>query len=86
VQSGAGLIEHRAADPAGVKKFARTILGAAERGAAITHRLLAFARRRDLRAERIDRAGLLDGLRDVLAQTLGSPITVRVEAGPGWRP
>jgi len=81
VQSGAALIEHRAADPANVKNFARTLIAAAERGAAITRRLLAFARRGDLRAERIDPAGLLDGLRDVLAQTLGSPITVRVETG-----
>ena len=81
VQSGAALIEHRAADPASVKKFARTLIAAAERGAAITRRLLAFARRGDLRAERIDPAGLLDSLRDVLAQTLGSPITVRVETG-----
>ena len=81
VQSGAALIEHRAADPANVKNFARTLIAAAERGAAITRRLLAFARRGDLRAERIDPAGLLDSLRDVLAQTLGSPITVRVETG-----
>jgi PAS domain S-box-containing protein len=83
VQGGAGLIEKRAADPGGVKRLARMIIDAADRGAAITRRLLAFARRGDLRAERIDPAGLLDGLRDVLAQTLGSPVTVRVEAGPG---
>jgi PAS domain S-box-containing protein len=79
VQGGAGLIEKRATDPANVRRFARTMAEAAERGAAITRRLLAFARRGDLRAERIDPRGLLDGLRDVLTQTLGSPITVRVE-------
>nr|WP_294528367.1 hybrid sensor histidine kinase/response regulator [uncultured Rhodopila sp.] len=83
VQGGAGLIERRADNPASVRRFARTVIEAAERGAAVTRRLLAFARRDDLRAERIDPAGLLDGLRDVLAQTLGSPITVRVQGASG---
>ena len=83
VQGGAGLIERRAENPVSVRRFARTLIEAAERGAAVTHRLLAFARRGDLRAERIDPAGLLDGLRDVLAQTLGSPIAVRVEGASG---
>jgi PAS domain S-box-containing protein len=83
VQSGGALIEKRAADAASVRRFARTVVSAAERGAAITRRLLSFARRGDLRAERIDPAGLLDGLRDVLAQTLGSPINVCVEGGTG---
>jgi PAS domain S-box-containing protein len=78
VQGAVTLIAKRAADPASVKKFAAAVLGAVERGASITRRLLAFARRGELRAERIDLAGLLDGLRDVLAQTLGSPITVRI--------
>nr|WP_294555711.1 PAS domain-containing protein [uncultured Rhodopila sp.] len=83
VQSGAGLIERRADHPASVMRFARAVAEAAERGAAVTRRLLSFARRGDLRPERIDPAGLLDGLRDVLAQTLGSPIAVRIEAAPG---
>jgi CheY-like chemotaxis protein len=78
VQGGATLIANRSTDQVSVKKFAAAMLGAVERGASITRRLLAFARRGELRAERIDPAGLLDGLRDVLAQTLGSPITVRI--------
>ena len=83
VHGGAGLIEKHAADPTSVRRLTHMMVEAAGRGASITRRLLAFARRGDLQAERIDPAGLLDGLRDVLAQTLGSPITVRVEAGPG---
>ena len=83
VQGGAGLIERRAENPASVRRFARTVAEAADRGAAVTRRLLAFARRGDLRAERIDATGLLNGLRDVLTQTLGSPIAVRVEGASG---
>ncbi|CAH2602070.1 Histidine kinase [Rhodovastum atsumiense] len=78
VQAGTGLIEHRAGDPASVRRFARTLLNAAQRGAAITRRLLAFARRDELQAEPIDPAALLSGLRDVLAHTLGSSVTVGV--------
>ncbi len=83
VQGAAGLIERRADNPASVRRFARSVAEAAERGAAVTRRLLSFARRGDLRAERIDPAGLLDGLRDVLAQTLGTPIAVRVKGAAG---
>ncbi|CAH2602762.1 Histidine kinase [Rhodovastum atsumiense] len=78
VETGTTLIVNRAADPASVRRFAATVLRATARGGAITRRLLAFARRDELRAERIDLPGLLEGLRDVLAQTLGSPITVRI--------
>jgi signal transduction histidine kinase/ActR/RegA family two-component response regulator len=77
VQSSGTLIAKRAED-ASMRKSAAEVLEAADRGASITRRLLAFARHGELRAERIDLAGLLDGLRDVLTQTLGSPITVRI--------
>jgi PAS domain S-box-containing protein len=78
-QGGLTLISNRSTDPAKVVKFATMALGAIDRGASITGRLLAFARRGELRAERIDPVGLLDGLRDILTQTLGSPISVRIK-------
>jgi CheY-like chemotaxis protein len=53
------------------------LLTAAERGAAITKRLLAFARRGELQAERIEPAILIDEIRDVLAHTLGTTVTIR---------
>jgi PAS domain S-box-containing protein len=84
VRGGATLIERRAAtDAEAVRRFARMILDATERGAGITRRLLAFARRGELRAEPIDPATLLEEMREVLAHTLGSPIAVRVEIAPG---
>ncbi len=78
VQGGAFLIDKRAADPGSVQRFARMILDATERGTSITRRLLAFARRGELRAEPVEAAELLFGLRDVLAHTLGSGIAVDV--------
>jgi PAS domain S-box-containing protein len=79
VQGSATLIEEQPDDVEGVRDLARMILDAAGRGAAITARLLAFARRADLRAETVDARGLLERLRDILRHTLGAIIAVRVE-------
>jgi PAS domain S-box-containing protein len=83
VQGGARLIERRSGDAASVTRFARMVIEASERGAAVTRRLLAFARRGELRAEPVDAGALLLGLREVLGHTLGSSIAVRVEIGAG---
>ncbi|MBY0339251.1 MAG: response regulator [Acetobacteraceae bacterium] len=80
VGGGAALIERKPGDPAHVRRLARMVADAAERGSAITRRLLAFSRRGDLRAEALDPVGLLMGLREVFTHTLGSGIGVRVEA------
>jgi signal transduction histidine kinase/CheY-like chemotaxis protein len=86
VQGGAALIDKRAADPNSVRRFARMILDATERGTSITHRLLAFARRGELRAEPVGPEDLLSGLRDVLTHTLGSGITIEVQSVAGLPP
>jgi signal transduction histidine kinase/CheY-like chemotaxis protein len=78
VQGSATLIDKRAADPDSVRRFARMIQDATERGASITRRLLAFARRGELRAEAVEPGQLLLGLRDVLSHTLGRGIIVDV--------
>ena len=43
----------------------------AQRGAALTQRMLAFARRQDLASEKIDLPLLVDGMRELLDRTLG---------------
>jgi signal transduction histidine kinase/CheY-like chemotaxis protein len=86
VQGGAALIDKRAADPNSVRRFARMILDATGRGTSITRRLLAFARRGELRAEPVEPEDLLSGLRDVLAHTLGSRITIEVQLAAGLPP
>jgi PAS domain S-box-containing protein len=83
VQGGATLIDRRATDVTAVRRLAGMVLDAAGRGASVTRRLLAFARRGDLRAEPLDPATLLEGMREVLAAALGAAVQVRVEAAPG---
>ncbi len=86
VQGGATLIDKRAGDADSVRRFARMILDATARGTSITRRLLAFARRGELRAEAVNTSELLSGLRDVLSHTLGSGITVDVQLAPDLPP
>jgi signal transduction histidine kinase/ActR/RegA family two-component response regulator len=84
--SGARLIQRRPDDPCQVQRLAAMVLEAAERGAAVARRLLAFARQGELRAADIQAAALLEDLREVLNHTLGAGIEVRTEIRPGLPP
>ncbi|MFT8244953.1 PAS domain-containing protein [Roseomonas sp. BN140053] len=80
VLGGARLIAARATDTERVGRLAALVAEQAERGAAVTRRLLGFARRGELRAEPQEVPALLDGLREVLGHTLGSAVSVAVQA------
>ena len=83
VSGGAALIERRPHDAERVLRNARMVMDAARRGAAITSRLLAFARRGDLRAENLDVASLLTDMAEVLTHTLGGSVICKVDVAPG---
>ena len=59
---------------------------AAWRGAQLTQRLLALARRQPLHPERLDISRRIDGLRDLIAHSLRDDIEVRVEVAPDLWP
>ncbi|RAI58947.1 ATP-binding protein [Roseicella frigidaeris] len=80
VLGGVALIGRRAGDPQAVARLTGMVEEAAKRGQSITRRLLAFSRREELRADRLDVGTLLAGLREVLAATLGARIRVEIEA------
>ena len=79
VIGGIGLITRRPDDPSRVTRVARMIGEAAERGAAVSRRLLAFARRDALSAGPVDVPALFAGLGEVLSATLGGGIRVHVD-------
>ena len=83
IAGSAGLIERRREDPEEVRRRARLLLAAVERGGSISRRLLAFARRDILVNEPVDPEGVLKELCDLLGHTLGSGIAIRMEAEPG---
>jgi signal transduction histidine kinase/CheY-like chemotaxis protein len=88
VASGAALLRKRAAiaaDP-GAGRLLEGIAGAADRGAALTRRMLAFARRQELRMGAVDTAALIGSLRDILIRSLGpaTPLEVELPQGLWW--
>jgi PAS domain S-box-containing protein len=91
VLAGIALLQKRhgttlaAAGPGALRLLAGLREGA-ERGAAISRRLLAFSRRERLSATELDPAEVLGGLREVLANALGPGIRVRIEAPAGLPP
>ncbi|SDB73829.1 response regulator [Belnapia rosea] len=82
VLGGLNLIQRRPGDPERVKRLAHMATDAAQRGASITGRLLAFARRGALRAEPVPPVPLLAELREMLAHTLGANVVMQVAADP----
>jgi PAS domain S-box-containing protein len=68
-------------DPSHARKV-RTATRAAMRGADLTRRLLAFARRQILDPLVIDVGHLLQGLGDLLQRTLGESIDIRIAVAP----
>ncbi|MET0606340.1 MAG: response regulator [Beijerinckiaceae bacterium] len=64
-----------------LQKLVGNAVEGAERGAVLTKRLLAFARRQELRPERVNVARLLSGMKDLLARALGPEIETGVSMG-----
>lgn len=58
----------------------------ATRAAALTRRLLSFARSEPLLPERVDAGELVEGMSDLLDRTLGERIRVQVDIAPGTWP
>ncbi len=63
------------------RRLSGMIAAAAERGAAVTRRLLVFARQGELRAEPVDVVALVSGLRELLVHTLGGTLAIELRAG-----
>ncbi|PPQ33694.1 PAS domain S-box protein [Rhodopila globiformis] len=86
VEGAATLIERRPEDIDKSRRLARLAIEATSRGASITRRLLSFARKGELRTEVLSTAALLGDVREVLAHTLGTVITVRCVVPPDVPP
>ena len=68
------LILRRADDPERVRRFAENGMKAAERGTRLTGQLLAFSRAQRIENRLLHVPALVDGMRDMLARTLGPMI------------
>jgi signal transduction histidine kinase len=72
-------------DPRVLRLIDGAIQGA-ERGANLTRRLLAFARRQQLRPEAVDIAKLVDSMTELLQRSLGPTIRIATDFAPGLAP
>lgn len=88
VMSGIDLLETRAHDPDQVRRLAASLMRTTEHGVELTQRLLAFARRQDVKPEAINLPALLDSAAELLLRTLGPKVHVEVETPPSgmWQP
>lgn len=71
------LVRKRAPDEPRLQTLIDNTLQAAQRGAALTQRMLAFARRQDLKPEPVDVPELVLGMADLLRRSIGP--SVRIE-------
>jgi len=85
ITSGLQLIRHPR-DQEHKDRVLRHIEEAAWRGARLTQRLLAFARRQPLHPERLELSALMETMRELLAHALRDNITMRVSVDPGIWP
>lgn len=86
IMGNAGLLSEALAQDEKLRPLVRGIEDAAQRGADLTRRMLAFARHQHLAPERIDPAGLLAGLQPLLQRTLGDAVQLHIDcaADAGW--
>jgi PAS domain S-box-containing protein len=79
-----------AADPAGCGDETATLLAhaltAAEKGAALTHRLLAFSRQQTLQPSQADLGQMAEGMAELLSRTLGEDIEIEFRSHEGLWP
>lgn len=70
------LAKQRLATGGDVSRYIQNAMTAAERGATLTQRMLAFARKQELRLGRVDCVALVRNMAALLETTLGSTVTI----------
>jgi len=80
------ILSRRLPDDADVKSRLARAADAADRGSALTARLLAFARRQDLKPEAVDVPTLINGMSSMLRSSLGPMIEIAVKFEDGLPP
>ena len=71
------LAQRKMAEGQDVSRFLDNAVQAAQRGATLTQRMLAFARKQELRIEPVDLVDIMHDMTELLGRTIGPGITVR---------
>jgi PAS domain S-box-containing protein len=73
------LARRRLEEGGDITRFIDNARTAAERGATLTQRMLAFARRQDLTLQSVDLATLVESMADLMDRTLGAGVTIETD-------
>jgi PAS domain S-box-containing protein len=73
------LVRKRVSDDPKVLGLIDNAIQGAQRGASLTQRMLAFARRQELRREAVDLSVLVAGMEDLMARSIGPAISIRTD-------
>lgn len=76
ILSSLELVQKRLPDDPKISRLISNAVQGAQRGASLTQRMLAFARRQDLKTEAVDIASLVRGMIDMLGRSLGPAVTI----------
>jgi PAS domain S-box-containing protein len=76
IQGNLELLRKRMPDDPQLRRFVDGAMQGAQRGASLTSRLLAFARRQDLKAQPVDLHKLLEGMRGLMERAIGPLIEI----------
>ena len=76
------LVQTQEAENDDIQRLTTIAISAADRGSAVTQRLLLFARRADIKAESINTAMILDDLQELLSHTLSDNIVLKLDLTP----
>ena len=70
------LARMRLASGADISRYLDNAMAAAERGATLTQRMLAFARRQELKLQSVDCVNLVRGMAELLQSTIGTSVAI----------
>jgi signal transduction histidine kinase len=80
------LLKKRMPDVPSLKRLVDGAIAGAERGATLTKRMLAFARRQVLKPTTVQLSTVFEGMADMLRRSLGPTITIKADIGEGHPP
>jgi PAS domain S-box-containing protein len=86
IQGNLELLRKRLPDDPQIRRFIDGALQGAQRGASLTARLLAFARRQDLKPEPTDLGQLLEGMRGLMERSIGPLVAIDLDIAPDLPP
>ena len=80
------LLEKRLPEDPRSHRLLQNAVQGAQRGAALTQRLLAFSRRQELKPEAVDIPGLVSGMKELLERALGRGVDLQTQFEGGLPP